>query len=161
MSEVKEFRKAKSKAVPEGEISRRELLKLAVPFGRVKLDSSKCTGCGLCALDCPTEALFFSSNEEHETFQLLFKNYACVACGKCIEVCPEQCLHLERGLEMDSIGSPATVLFEDGIARCSECGNPIGPRSMLNSVKEKVLASGQDPSRLELCPECKVKALLS
>ena len=156
MSEVK-----KIKMKTKNEISRRELLKMAVPFGRVELDSSRCTGCGLCALDCPTEALSISVNEEADTFQLLFKNYACVACGKCLEVCPEQCLRLERGLQMDKIGSPATVLFEDEIARCSECGCPIGPRSMINSVKGKVLASGQAPLQLELCPECKVKALLS
>ena len=161
MSEVREFRKAKSKAVLEGEISRRELLKMAVPFGKVELDSSKCTGCGLCALDCPTEAIYISAGEEAETFRLLFKNHACTACGKCIEVCPEQCLRLERGLEVDKIGSPAKVLFEDEIARCSECGSPIGPWSMINNIKRKVLANGQVLPHLELCPGCKIKALLS
>lgn len=140
------------------EISRRELLKMAMPFGTVEMAGTGCTGCGLCALDCPTEALFISSNEETETFQLLFKNYACISCRKCIDVCPEQCLRLERGLETDSIGSPAAVLFEDELCRCSECGSPIGPRPMINSVRAKLLAAGQPAPQLELCSECRMKA---
>ena len=140
------------------EISRRELLKMAMPFGTVEMAGTGCTGCGLCALDCPTEALFISLNEEAVTFQLLFKNYACISCRKCIEVCPEQCLRLERGLDTDSIGSPAAVLFEDELCRCPECGSPIGPRPMINSVRAKLLAAGQPATQLELCSECRMKA---
>jgi len=143
-----------------GEISRRELLKMAMPFGTVEMAGTGCTGCGLCALDCPTEALFISSNEETGTFQLLFKNYACISCGKCIDVCPEHCLLLERGLETDGIGSPAVVLFEDEIIRCARCGNPVGPKSMIDNIKAKMLAAGQPLSQPGLCPECKIKAML-
>ena len=144
---------------PEGKISRRELFKLVSPFGKVTLDGSKCTGCGLCALDCPTRALTVSSSGEADVYQLLFKYVLCVACGQCVEVCPEQCLHLERTLELDRLNSPATVLFEDEIVRCSECGSPIASRAMINSVKAKVLATGQFPSsQFELCPACKIKS---
>jgi ferredoxin len=85
---------------PEGEMSRRELLKLASPLGKVMLDSSKCTGCGLCATECTDGALTISSSGE-DTYQLLFKHNLCTACGQCVEVCPEQCLRLERALELD------------------------------------------------------------
>lgn len=129
-----------------------------VPLGKVELDSSQCTGCGLCALDCPTEALVISSSEETDAYQLLFKHDACVACGRCVEVCPEKCLRLERILELDRIDSSA-VLFEDKIVRCRECGSPIGSKAMIDKLQAKVLAAGQSfPSQFELCPMCKTKA---
>jgi ferredoxin len=143
----------------KGEISRRQLLKMASPLGKVTLDKDACTGCCLCAFDCPTGALTVTSGEEVDVYQLLFKHNLCVACGQCIELCPEQCLHLERTLEPDKLDSPATVLFKDKIARCTECGRPVGSKAMIKRMKAKILDAGQSPSlNLELCPECKVKA---
>ncbi len=146
----------------EGKVSRRELLKLASPLGKVELDGLKCTGCGLCALDCPTGALAISSSDETDAYQLLFKHNLCIACAKCVEVCPEQCLHLERTLEPDRISAPATVLFEDEIARCPECGSPVGSRAMINNIRDKVLVTGHlSPFQFELCPACKIKTQLN
>lgn len=143
---------------PEGKISRRELLKLAVPLGKVDIDGSRCTGCGLCALECPTGALVTSQGEDDD-YQLLFRYGSCVACGQCVEVCPEECLHLERTLELDRINQPAKVLFEDRIARCSQCGSPIGTKAMIERLQAKVVAAGgASPSYFELCPTCKIKA---
>jgi len=142
----------------KGEISRRELLKMASPLGKVTLEKGRCTGCGLCALDCPSGALTILSGGGADTYKLLFKHNLCIACGQCVEVCPEQCLHLERTLELAEISRPATVLFEDEIVRCSDCGSPLATRAMINSIKAKLLATGQLPSsQLELCPECKIK----
>lgn len=130
-----------------------------VPFAKLALDGSQCIGCGLCARDCPTEALTALSSEESGDYQLLFQHDLCIACGKCEEVCPEKCIGLERILEMDRLGGSTMVLFEDKIARCRECGSVIGPGVMIDRVRAKLQVMG-DPvtSQLELCPECKVKA---
>ncbi len=161
MSEVKGIHQGQLKLHvlrPESEISRRELLKRLSPFGKVKLDASQCTGCGLCALECPTDALTVSSSEETDAFQLLFRYDHCVACGSCAEICPEKCLCVERILELDKMNSQS-VLFEDEIVRCSGCGSPIGPRAMMDKIQARVAAAGHFlPSQLKLCPACKVQA---
>jgi electron transport complex protein RnfB len=161
MSEVKGIHQSKpggDSVKPEGEFSRRELFKRLSPLGRVELDTSQCTGCGLCALECPTRALTVSSGEETDTFQLLFRYDHCVACGCCVEICPENCLRLERVLDMDEMGSQS-VLFEDTIVRCSGCGCPIGPGTMIAKMQARLAAAGQSfPFQFELCPACKVQA---
>ena len=108
-------------------------IEMAVPLGKVEIDGSRCTGCGLCALECPTGALATSHGED-DGYQLLFRHGSCVACGQCVEICPEECLHLERTLELDRINQPAKVLFEDRIARCSQCSNPIGTEAMIDKL---------------------------
>ncbi|MFC1914243.1 4Fe-4S dicluster domain-containing protein [Chloroflexota bacterium] len=146
---------------PEGEISRRELLRRLSPLGKVELDSSRCTGCGLCAVECPTGALVISSGEEADAFKLIFKHGNCVACGLCVEICPEKCLRMERVIELDKVGSQS-VLFEDTIIRCSGCGSPLGPKSMVDKMQARVTAAGQTlPLQFELCPDCKVRAQFS
>lgn len=130
----------------------------AVPFGKLELDGSQCAGCGLCVLDCPTEALTTSSSEETDDYRLLFRHDLCVACGRCVEVCPEKCLRLERILELHKIDSPAAVLFEDRVARCRQCGSIIGSRAMIGRLQVKLLAMGESfASQFELCPVCKAK----
>ncbi len=141
-----------------GSSSKRAVTTGMVPFGKLEV-GPQCTGCGLCALDCPTEALTASSSEETDNYQLLFRHGLCVACSKCVEVCPEKCLQLERILELDKIDSPAAVLFEDNIVRCRQCDSIIGHRAMIERVKVKLLPMGDSfASQLELCPTCKVKA---
>jgi len=128
-----------------------------VPIGTLELDGSQCTGCNLCATECPTGALTVTSDEEG-IYQLLFQHDLCVACARCVEVCPEQCLELERILELDKLNS-TKVLFKDSIARCRECGSIIGPRAMVDRLEAKLLAGGSLTSQLQLCTRCKVNEL--
>ena len=160
MAEVKEFNQDESRpnTAGDGEISRRELLERLSPFGKVELDTPQCTGCGLCAQECATEALTVSYNEETSVFQLLFRYGKCLACGRCVEICPEKCLHMERILEPGGMNDES-VLFEDEIARCSRCGGPVGPKVMIDKIRDRVDSSRNLPvTQLELCPECKIRS---
>lgn len=143
-------------------MTRRELLKMASPLGRVILEAHNCTACGLCAVECTTGALSFISVESSGTCRLLFRHRLCTACGKCTGVCPEKCLRVERTVDLTRIEGPDEVLFEDEVVTCAECGKPFATRSMVDSMKAKLGIEGQSAgSYLEICPECKAGIRLS
>ncbi|MFH1651179.1 MAG: 4Fe-4S dicluster domain-containing protein [Chloroflexota bacterium] len=139
----------------KGEISRRELLKMAVPLGTVRLGGGQCTGCGLCAAVCPTHALTASAVGADGTYRLSFRHGTCVACNECVAICPEHCLVLERGASLEE--RPPEVLCENEMVGCPECGKPVGSRAMINKVRALVPAKQADAG-FELCPECKARA---
>lgn len=66
-------------------------------FGVVSVDSGPCSGCGMCVMFCPTEALKYSELEEpadEEMRYLEFQAADCTQCGLCADVCLRKCLHL-------------------------------------------------------------------
>ena len=130
-----------------------------VPFGKVEIDGSRCTGCGLCAPDCPTGALSFSSREQG-TYEVMFWQQACPGCGHCVNSCPEGCLRLEKRLELSCLSEPPVGLLRDETARCRECGTLVAPQAMLVGLRQKLSGSGKDVSYLDLCPNCRVGSRL-
>ncbi len=137
-----------------GKVSRRDLFKMASPMGKVEINKSECSGCGLCAVSCPSRALNMTLSDG-ENYQLLFSHGRCDACGQCVQLCPEKCLKLEHTLELDKVNEPV-VLFEGAVARCRECGRVLGSMMMIDKLRARILAAGQTlVSQLELCPECK------
>ena len=130
----------------------------AIPFGQIELDNTKCTGCGLCALNCPTDAITVLTNDACSEYELLFQHDSCVACGVCVNICPENCLKLENILYLDRIGSRASVLFQDSIVKCRRCGKNVAPKSMIDRLTNKLQETGNSfADWFELCPDCKIK----
>lgn len=144
-----------------GHAETRTVAKDSAPFGIVEVDSSRCTGCGLCAIDCPTEALTFLRKQEGDSYRILFQHDLCVGCGHCRKSCPEQCLSLERGLNLDKIGQGPSILFEDGISRCRDCNIPLFPQAMIDRLRSKMFAAGNAHWEIDLCPVCRLKRPLS
>ncbi len=126
-----------------------------VPFGRLTLHATSCTGCGLCAADCPTGALAFASSGL-EGYQILFSHGSCTGCGLCAKVCPEQCLEVERILELNRLKSPPQIISEGGLVICQLCGAPTAPKAMIEKIRARMVAAGGNTSRLETCPDCKM-----
>jgi len=142
-------------------MSRREFLKIIRPqkYGMPFIDKEKCTGCGLCVMNCPTKALTLSQNNERDIYQILFREDACDACGVCEKSCPENCLQwVEKGPEKNETGKKAEVIFEDKISRCMECGIPLFPQSMQKKLETKIFMTKEPTWSLNLCPSCRMKS---
>ncbi len=130
-----------------------------VPFGRITLDCSRCTGCGLCGSYCPTGALNFQLGEDGNDYKLIFRHGYCLACAICIRVCPENCLALQRILEIDKMSCSKPIL-SDSIVRCERCGKPVAPRSMIDGLRSMLQKAGEySVDHLDLCSVCKVETV--
>lgn len=66
-------------------------------FGSLSIDASSCSGCGMCVMFCPTEALKYSTLEEPENEEaryLEFQAADCTQCRMCVDVCLRRCVEL-------------------------------------------------------------------
>lgn len=98
----------------------------ALPLADIKIDSQRCTACGLCARFCPTGALKFLSDDNE--FALTFQPGLCLgrACSICALACPEQAVAL------NPVALSPTVLLKRPLAagsltRCVKCAEPMAP----------------------------------
>ena len=126
-----------------------------VPFGKVVLDASKCTGCAICVAQCPTDALV--DLKVSDSCRLVFRQESCVGCGQCVEVCPEKCLQVTKVLEIDKLNHEPRLIFEGEFVHCRVCGAPFAPKAMIESVLDRLGTTGEAALRLEMCPQCRMK----
>ncbi|WP_284280321.1 4Fe-4S binding protein [Limnobacter litoralis] len=125
------------------------------PFGKVLVDTSKCTLCMSCTSACPASALI----DNPETPQLRFIERNCVQCGLCVNTCPEDALTLVPQLQLGAAARSRQVLNESQPYHCTSCGKPFGTRHMIETMLTKLSAHSmfaQNAKRLTMCGDCRV-----
>ena len=132
--------------------------------GRVTLDKANCIYCGLCARNCPENAI--TVDRAAKSWTINYDN--CVQCGRCIEKCPKKALSFQEPKAQGVINNgdcvfctlcakkcPVGALTVDRAAKlweidrdtCIRCG------LCVSSCPKKTLVMGEidenTPSRLE------------
>jgi molybdopterin-containing oxidoreductase family iron-sulfur binding subunit len=122
---------------------------MTVPWRRVVVEERACTTCGACAFVCPSGALALSE----EGGALLGHEGNCIGCNLCERACPENAIMLSAVVPTET---EARVLARPNLARCRECGRPIGPESFIARVEKMLAGSGNmERSAVRLCENCK------
>ena len=88
-------------------------------FGSVSIDVERCTGCGMCVMFCPTDALNYSEVEPQndETRLVEFSMADCTQCMLCADACMAKCIEVSDTVETAELFDFEPRLLEIGKAR--------------------------------------------
>ncbi len=130
------------------------------PYGRVEIDTDKCTVCMSCVSACPAGAL----QDNPDAPQLLFREDACLQCGICVATCPEKVISLVPQFNLADSAMAAELIVKDTPFECTACGKPFGSSKSIERVISKVANHSmfQQSARtnmLKMCEDCRVEAM--
>ncbi len=132
-------------------------LPAGAPYGRVNVDTNKCTLCLACASACPQSALL----DGRDMPALKFIERNCVQCGLCVNTCPENAISLTPRLLLGAAAKQETVLHQSEPYHCVRCGNAFGTKQVVDNMLLKLsghsmFAGGPALRRLQMCADCRI-----
>jgi ferredoxin len=135
-------RRPPSLGLPHGESARRTLLAAlracvprvdgglsAVPdrnwpFGSIRLDPQRCSGCPVCTAVCPTGALRRSPEHGPVLLEVLVDQDLCTACGACVPACKAGALRVYPATRRELLSGAKVERVQPTGRICPECGRP-------------------------------------
>ncbi|MEP7018218.1 MAG: 4Fe-4S binding protein [Actinomycetota bacterium] len=137
--------------VPDGRAARRLIVGEGAPLGAPRV-AEGCTGCGVCARNCPNRALSVFAGPG--SIELVLDPGACTGCGACIETCPENLVEVVLGVDLDLLERGSVSIARAEALACADCGDPIPtlPATAHLPSMPAVLA--------HRCPRCRQAALV-
>ena len=126
------------------------LLTAAFLFLRIRISTSKCTGCASCEKSCPTAAIVSRDKERLRTFY--YSIHSCIGCGSCFCACPEEAVELRHEISIRDFFRLFSIesIHEVELAVCQQCGALFSPELVLRSIEQIIV----DDYR-HLCSNCK------
>ena len=118
-----------------------------------------CIGCGQCMATCSemgVEALRMADTTAGRLAYFDFTRPAelCIGCGACTEVCPTGAIHIEDRDGVRRTIITGTVVREQPLLTCSECGAPTQTPAHREFVRQRLPEHMATLLDRELCPSC-------
>jgi NADPH-dependent glutamate synthase beta subunit-like oxidoreductase/ferredoxin len=118
-----------------------------------------CIGCGLCMVACSemgVEALRMAETTAGRLayFDFLRPAELCIGCGACTQVCPTGAIRLEDADGVRRTIITGTVVREQPLLACSECGAPTQTPAHREFLRRRLPDHMATLLDRELCPSC-------
>ncbi len=118
-----------------------------------------CIGCGLCMVTCSEmgiEALRMGDTSAGRLAYFDFTRPAtmCIGCGACTQICPTGAIHLEDQGGVRRTVITGTVVCEQPLLTCAECGAPTQTPAHREFIRNRLPDHMAALLDRELCPSC-------
>jgi NADH-quinone oxidoreductase subunit I/NAD(P)H-quinone oxidoreductase subunit I len=123
--------------------------------GILEVDVEVCTGCTMCAKQCPIDCIHIEVVKDEETKQRMIKRFdidvaKCMYCGLCVEACPASGLRHSHEFE-GAVGDVRRLMLHFvekplPVSKPAKKGEPQPETKPLGSIVRKLLADQWKPA---------------
>ena len=72
--------------------------------GKIRINTERCKGCGLCITVCPQKGIVLSKHpNKHGYFPAQTNNHDCNGCAACASICPDVVIEVSRDVNIVAV----------------------------------------------------------